>query len=271
MPKLTPEGEKIVAALAERYALSMDAVKIMLDAVARGGGIMAQFNLPEFGGSGQWMRGGMTMVGDMFNNSLKATVDNLCSELSNLLASQPNIFAPVNQSQSQSQGSGGGWGEGVSIYQTQSHQWWPSELGNPASTGAQNAMRYAYFPDRGRLAIDVGGRVEVYDTLDHAISGFGQQQSGDASLTFTSQHGVVRIDRLPRIDQKQAPVEPAAVTQSPKENVLAYQEDVSLRSAGSGDESSILALIEQLSQLKEKGILTEEEFAAKKGELLKRL
>ena len=53
MPKLTPEGEKVIAALAERYAMGVDSVKLMLDAVAKGGGSMAQFNLPEFGGSGQ--------------------------------------------------------------------------------------------------------------------------------------------------------------------------------------------------------------------------
>ncbi len=37
------------------------------------------------------------------------------------------------------------------------------------------------------------------------------------------------------------------------------------------DVSSALSLIEQLGHLKEKGLLTEEEFAAKKAELLKRL
>jgi hypothetical protein len=59
MAKLTPEGEKIVATLAEQYKIGADAVKMMLDAVVKGGGAMAQFNVPEFGGSGQWMRGGM--------------------------------------------------------------------------------------------------------------------------------------------------------------------------------------------------------------------
>src|SRR3974377_1381676 len=105
MAKLTPEGEKIVKGLAEQYKIGAAAVKMMLDAVARGGVVMAQFNVPEFGGSGQWMRGGMTMIGDMFNNSMKATVDNLCSEIANLLASQANLFAPASQqSQFQSQG-----------------------------------------------------------------------------------------------------------------------------------------------------------------------
>jgi hypothetical protein len=258
MQKLTPEGERIIAALAERYAIGVDAVKTMLDAVVKGGGTMAQFNLPEFGGSGQWMRGGMTMIGDMFNNTMKATVDNLCSELSNVLASQPNFFATFSQSQTQSQG--GGAGDGVSVFVSQSSgtSWWPSELGNPSSTGAQNNLRYAYFPGSNRLAIDYGGRVEVYDTTGHNITGFGQQQSGDASLTFTSQRGVVRVSSLPKVGG--APqAKPAASAPS------------SAPQPADGDTAAIISLLQQLSQLKEKGILTEEEFAAKKAELLKRL
>ncbi len=257
MAKLTPEGEKIVAALADRYSVGVDAVKMMLGAVAKGGGSMAQFNLPEFGGNGQWMRGGMTMVGDMFNNSMKATVDNLCNDLSKVLESQPNImtvFAP--QSQSQSQGSGG-----ASFWQSsQSGSWWPSELGSPASTGSQNSLRYAYFPGSNRLAIDDRGRVEVYDTSGYDIGGFGQQQSGDASLTFTSQRGVVRVDRLPRV---------TSANPAPETRPATAAQPTSPSS--STDTSSVLALIEQLGQLKEKGLLTDEEFAAKKGELLKRL
>ena len=261
MAKLTPEGEKIVAALADRYSVGVDAVKMMLDAVARGGGSMAQFNLPEFGGNGQWMRGGMTMVGDMFNNSMKATVDNLCNDLSKVLESQPNImtaFAPQPQSQSQSQGSGG-----ASFWQSsQSGSWWPSELGSPASTGSQNSLRYAYFPGSNRLAIDDRGRVEVYDTSGYDIGGFGQQQSGDASITFTSparRCSRRRIAACYRRGARPAPETrpaPAAQPASP---------------SSSTDTSSLLALIEQLGQLKEKGLLTDEEFAAKKSELLKRL
>ncbi len=264
MSKLTPEGEKIVAALADRYAIGIDAVKMMLDAVAKGGGTMAQFNLPEFGGSGQWMRGGMTMIGDMFNNTAKATVDNLCNELSNLLSSQANFWAPMSQSQSQGYGSGTG-GDGVSLYvQSSSGGWWPPELGTPSSTGSQNNSRYAYFPNIQRLAIDNAGRVDVYDTRGHNIAGFGQQQGGDASLTFTSQRGVVRVDSLPRVSGgQQAQAKPSAQASAPH--------SASPQMSGGGEAVSILALVEQLAQLKEKGILTEEEFAAKKAELLKRL
>ena len=68
------------------------------------------------------------------------------------------------------------------------------------STGGQNNLRYAYFPGARRLAIDVNGQVTVYDTGEHQISGFSQQQSGDQSITFTSQFGLVRVADLPRIN-----------------------------------------------------------------------
>ena len=51
----------------------------------------------------------------------------------------------------------------------------------------------------------------------------------------------------------------------------AAQAPASPQPSKAGDSSSVLALIEQLGQLKEKGLLTEEEFSAKKTELLKRL
>ncbi len=279
MTKLTPEGEKIVAGLAERYRIGADAVKMMLDAVARGGGTMAQFNVPEFGGSGQWMRGGMTMAGDMFNNTMKATVDNLCTELSNLMAAQVGLFAPMSQSQSQSQGAGSG-GTSAYMWQSPSYNWWPAELGNPASTGSQNSLRYAYFPEIRRLAIDLCGTIEVYDTTGFNIQGFGQQQGGDAaSITFASQRGTVRLHSLPRVhgfggekaSERKAPDAKTAPDASTAPELKATPTAAPAAKPAGGDAGSILALIEQLGGLKEKGLLTEEEFAAKKAELLKRL
>ncbi len=51
MTRLTPEGERIIQALAEQYKIGAEAVKVMLDAVAKGGGGAAKFNVPEFGGA----------------------------------------------------------------------------------------------------------------------------------------------------------------------------------------------------------------------------
>ena len=43
------------------------------------------------------------------------------------------------------------------------------------------------------------GRVRVYDTEDLRIEGFSQQQSGSHNLTFTSQHGTVRLADLTEV------------------------------------------------------------------------
>src|SRR4051812_30189658 len=57
---LTDQGWQAIKDLAGRYGISTDAVMAMLQALVRGNGSMAQFNHPELGGGGQWMRGGMT-------------------------------------------------------------------------------------------------------------------------------------------------------------------------------------------------------------------
>ncbi len=103
MRQLSPAGQQIISDIAQRHGFSVDATMSMLDSVINGNGSMAQFNHHEFAGSGQWMRGGMIMVSDMFNNHLKGRVDGLCSELANLIASQPDLIRS-GSFQSQSQG-----------------------------------------------------------------------------------------------------------------------------------------------------------------------
>ena len=62
MSDLTESGRQTVAEIAGRYGLSQQAVEQMARAVSAGGGSMAQFNIQELGGNGQWMAGGMTMA-----------------------------------------------------------------------------------------------------------------------------------------------------------------------------------------------------------------
>ena len=283
--QLTPEGSQIIADIAQRYGLSVDAVLTILQAVINGGGGTAQFSHPELGGSGQWMQGGMTMVGDMFNHALKAKVDTLCTELSGLLARQP-LFKLSSQSQRQSQGGH----EEVSLFvggSGSSGAWWPAGLGAPSSTGAQNQLRYAIFPATHRLAIEINGHITLYDTLDHQISGVGQQQAGDASFTFTSQYGLVRVADLPVVtgvatapEQAETALPPTLAKPSPVSEpqrvfAPAHAELGAARNAPSPptpqDESAIFAKIEGLARLHQKGILTDEEFTSKKAELLSRL
>ena len=282
--QLSPRGQQIVDELAQRYGVSSEAVMAMLQSVMAGGGTMAQFDHPEFGGMGQWTRGGMTMVGDMFNHALKAKVDGLCSELSGLLASEPSLARPASsQSQRQSRGGRGSAFGDASLFGPEAggpfDAWGSAELGAPSSTGSQNNLRYAYFPATRRLAVDLNGEVTVYDTLDHRISGVSQQQSGDASFTFVSQHGLVRVADLPVVPKARggaaaapvsAPLTPPARTASePGHPELAATEPAAPQVPGQSDD--IFAKIERLADLRAKGILSEEEFAAKKAELLSRL
>jgi hypothetical protein len=97
MQQLSAQGQQFVQDLAQRYGISTDAAITMLYAVMNGNGTMAQFSHPELGGSGQWMQGGMTMVGDMFNYGLKSKVDGLCGEISNQLMNQPAYFPAAGQ------------------------------------------------------------------------------------------------------------------------------------------------------------------------------
>jgi hypothetical protein len=288
MQTLTPEGLRIVTDIAARHGVSVEAALTLLGAVARGHGAQAQFNHPELGGMGQWSEGGMIMIGDMFNSSLKGRVDALCNELAALLRSQPSagVGATRFSSQNQSQSDGGG----VSLFAPgagQTGPWWPPELGDPASTGAQNDMRYGWFPNSRRVAIDEGGEVRIYDSGEHRISGFSQQQGGDRSLTFTSQLGVVRLSELalvsPRDDAGHSPPSPspgssngpalasAPPFETPPPPAAPGASAPTRASAPHFAMEDIVKTIERLAELRQKNILTEEEFATKKADLLGRL
>jgi hypothetical protein len=132
------------------HGFSDEAVAVAKAALQRGNNTMAQFSHPELGGNGQWMPG-MVMIGDAFNQALKARVAALFAELARttLVASPPAT--------------------------TDLASWWPSALGTPSQSGAQNALAYAYFPTRQCLAVRRGATVTLYDTGDHVITGISAQ------------------------------------------------------------------------------------------------
>ncbi len=279
MSALTEAGRQAVADLAQRYGLPETAVDHMARAVANGGGTMAQFNVPELGGSGQWMAGGMTMVGDMFNQGLQATVSNLCGELSNAMAN--NLFFERPKI---APGMMGG------------PNWWPEELGQPASTGGQNQARYAYFPQARRLAFDPGNGqpVILLDTGDHSIGGFSQQQSGPGDpflgVSVSSQYGQFALSSFARVDRTDAqsgpqaqqdpnPPQPAVAAEAPMVEPVALQgvpvvepaADLATQPVDAAGHEDILGTIERLAKLRDMGALSEDEFSDKKVELLNRL
>jgi hypothetical protein len=265
---VTPEAETAITDIAARHGLSRDAVLSMLFALREGGGTMAQFSIPELGGSGQWMRGGMTMVGDMFDNALKARVDALCGELAQLLATTAVFPASAASSQA-------GYA---------SSNWWPADLGVPSSSGGQNSARYAIFPGTRRLAIQINDVTRVFDTGEHNIGGVQQQQGGgQGTVSFTSEFGTFDVSSLRELGARPIAEPPSAAPvphyQSQYQSAPTPQsapqpqqhEPASGPSGPSGDPASIVAAIESLAGLHQRGILSDEEFATKKAELLNRL
>ncbi len=171
----TPSG--IVEALARRTGFSPTAVETMRAAVARGGSRMAQFDHPEFGGPGQWMHGGLLMLGDPNDRALRQRVAALCDALAEV-GSDESTGHGADRSQEASTVAADG-------------RWWPAWLGRPDASGAQNDRRYAWFAARDRLVVDEGGRLTVYDTQGHRLVGVSQQQGGGETVIFTGDRGPI--------------------------------------------------------------------------------
>ena len=178
------QHDDLIDSVATKHAIAPDAVAAAFAALKRGGGTMAQFSHADFGGMAQWSKGGMSMVGDMFNSTLKAKFDGVMTDLAEGLAHEPigtsteeGALAPMSR-------------------ESRSSHDWPDEFGAPSSSGSQNGMRYAFFPEARRLIVEDGSKRTVYDTGQHQISGVSQQQSGSRSLRFHSQVGDVHLDDL---------------------------------------------------------------------------
>ena len=150
------------------------------------------------------------------------------------------------------------------------NNWWPAELGVPSSTGGQNDSRYAFFPTVRRLAVLTGGELRVFDTHEHNIGGVSQQQgSGPQGLQFSSQLGTFTVASLPEVTQ--APRAGRISGSSSRPKVSARTRRASAPTSDVNSSSDILASIEALAGLHQRGILSDEEFATKKAELLARL
>jgi hypothetical protein len=119
------------------------------------------------------------------------------------------------------------------------------------------------------------GPVRVYDTLGHVVGGLQQQQS---ALSFTSQYGTFAVESLPLVSPAEttpsAPgpaADPASAARpAPAQPTGPAAPPERASSAGTGADA-VLAALGRLGDLHQRGILTDEEFAAKKAELLSRL
>ena len=118
----------LVDRMAKKHSVSPAAVQVVLAALRRGGGRMAQFSHADFGGMSQWSPG-MSMVGEMFNTQLKAKLDALCSDL----AAHLDTTETAGRARP---------GDDVSYRSpTRSDDWWPAGLGRPGAVGERSPIR----------------------------------------------------------------------------------------------------------------------------------
>lgn len=294
MSQLNSQWQQKLTELTQKYQLSEHAVMVLLQALIKGNGRMAQFNHPELGGVGQWLPGGMTMISDMSNSSLKMVIDNLCVELANLI--KDDYFNPIKWGEPSSpQGSGQQQqqsqvnidnSEAVKAQPFNYVPWWPIELGSPTISGSQNGLLYAYFAHKQRLVLEKQGEIAVYNTLHHQISGVSQQQNSSGQLlTFTSPDGTFAVADLPLISAFTRQVHEQSVKKSNQHtDIIAKAEKIKemlpraaprieplTKPVDESQQPDIFSTIKKLAELKDQGIISESEFEAKKTELLSRL
>lgn len=237
---MTVSEKPDIAAIAGKHGLSEGAVQVALEALRAGQGHQAQFNHPDLGGMGQWSRGGMLMIGEMFNDRLKGRIAALFDDL----APYGDVPSPERARGAMSTVSG-------------KASRWPVALGAPSSTGSQNGMHYAVFPEARRLAVEQNGKCTIYDTADHQISGVSQQQSGGQNLSFTGSGGTISLADLTVVADGN-PIKGEIET-------LPSEDQKATESPDSGD---IADRIVRLHDLLSKGALTQEEFDSAKRRLL---
>jgi hypothetical protein len=74
---------------------------------------------------------------------------------------------------------------------------WPKELGIASTSGSSSEMRYAYFPQNRRLAVEWRGVVTIYDTAEYQFRGMLPAHSAEnVGMSILTQRGRVRLTDL---------------------------------------------------------------------------
>ena len=233
MPNLTMDGQGVLHDIAQRFGVSTGAASELLNALARGNGVQAKFNHPDLGGMGQWSKGGMVMVGDMFNHGLKARVNDLAAELADLLQ-RDELFSrgPNDRDLNKTEGSFSGTGR---------RSRWPEELGAYSASGSDGLLGAL---QRGE-GLFPGARIVVAAVKgDMVRSRCGRAFSG--GTVFAGQAGIRSKGSL----------------------TVTFRQ---LKSVAIEPPSDVFDQLRKLGDLRDAGVLTASEFEAKKAELLGRI
>jgi len=90
--------------------------------------------------------------------------------------------------------------------QVASNSSWPSELGIASTGGTSADMRYAYFPQNRRLAVESRGILTIYDTAEYQFRGMLEAHSAEAvGVSILTQRGRVRLSDLVTVSSPPPP------------------------------------------------------------------
>ncbi len=74
---------------------------------------------------------------------------------------------------------------------------WPLELGIASTSGSSPDMRYAYFPQNRRLAVEWHGVLTIYDTAEFQFRGMLRAHASEAiGISILTQRGRIRLSDL---------------------------------------------------------------------------
>ena len=163
--------------IAAKYQITEATVRTLLEGLQTTSGFQVQFNIAELGGMGQW-QSGMVMIGDMFNEGLKAKVSALCAELASFLR-EPHPTEP----------------EETATEPTTSAA--PIKTLRATFSGSQNGTKYAYYAPQNVLQIEEEDKIARYSTEGLTLWGVQQAQDGTGKkLKFTHAGGTITVDDL---------------------------------------------------------------------------
>ncbi|NEJ11323.1 SHOCT domain-containing protein, partial [Rhizobium leguminosarum] len=103
----------------------------------------------------------------------------------------------------------------------------------------------------------------------HEITGFSQQQGTGQDVSFSSQHGRIALSTLRMVSDEAEPRRSHPVEKREENELRINKTSAAARPEFESDD--VIRKIERLGELHAKGILTDDEFATKKAELLSRI